>query len=239
MPDRFYHPPPLAVGAVTLAGPEAHHLIHVLRAKPGLMVTLFDGRGAEFSAQVERIERAAVQLNVLERREVDREPAISVTLGVALPKGDRQHWLVEKATELGVMSLTPLLTTRGVAQPTDSVLARMERAVIEACKQCGRNKLMGIAPPQELAEFVVAPPSGALRLIAHPGGKSLPAAMNISRAAAGGEIWLAVGPEGGFTDDEAEHAVAAGWSAVDLGPRLLRTETAAIAFAVAVILVRH
>ena len=235
MPDRFYHPPPLAVGPVTLAGPEAHHLIHVLRGKPGLMVALFDGAGAEFSARVERVERATVQLNAMERREVDREPAIFVVLAVALPKGDRQQWLVEKATELGVARLMPLRTTRGVAQPTVAALARIERAVVEACKQCGRNRLMEIAPPEAWEQFVTVPPADALRLVAHPGGQPISAAMNDSSAAGGG-IWLAVGPEGGFTDEEAGQAIAAGWRTIGLGPRLLRTETAAIALAAAVTL---
>src|SRR5436305_15334246 len=98
LPDRFYHPPPLDLGPATLDGPEAHHLIHVLRAKPGLEVTLFDGSGAEFPSRVEKLERAAVQLTVLSRDEIDRELPAPVTLAVSLPKGDRQRWLIEKAT---------------------------------------------------------------------------------------------------------------------------------------------
>ena len=133
MPDRFFHDPPLALGPVLLAGPEAHHLIHVLRAKPGLEVVLFDGSGAEYAARVERIERSAVALSVWERREIDREAPLRITLGVALPKGDRQKWLVEKATELGVLRLVPLETCarRGPAgrRGTRSIRARRDRGV--------------------------------------------------------------------------------------------------------------
>jgi 16S rRNA (uracil1498-N3)-methyltransferase len=228
--DRFFSELPLALGRVRLEEPESHHLIHVLRAKPGLEVVLFDGSGAEFAARVEQVERSAVGLAVYERRENDRESRVRVTLGVALPKGDRQKWLVEKATELGVARLTPLETTRGVAQPVGAALVRFERAVIEASKQCGRNRLMEIAAPRPWGDFTSEPaPTTALRLVAHPGGKSIHEALPESRTA--GEVWLAVGPEGGWTDDEIEVAIRAGWQVVGLGRRLLRTETAAIALA--------
>ena len=230
LPDRFFSDLRLALGTVRLDGPEAHHLIHVLRAKPGLEVVLFDGSGAEFAARVERVERSAVGLAVYERREIDRESAVQVTLGVALPKGDRQKWLVEKATELGVARLTPLETSRGVAQPVGAALARFERAVIEASKQCGRNRLMEIAAPLPWGDFITEPaPGTALRLVAHPDGKSIHEAMAESQTAR--EVWLAIGPEGGWADDEMELASNAGWQVVGLGRRLLRTETAAIALA--------
>jgi 16S rRNA (uracil1498-N3)-methyltransferase len=236
LPDRFFQSPPLALGEVRLDGAEAHHLLHVLRAKPGLEVVLFDGSGAEFDATVVRTDRATVYLNVSARRDVDREPAIAVTLGVALPKGDRQRWLVEKATELGVARLVPLITSRGVAQPVGAALGRFERAVIEAAKQCGRNRLMEIGEPQSWAEFVAGTaPADAIRLVAHPGGIALSAALRgNSRAAC--EVWLAIGPEGGLNEPEVRQALDAGWQAVDLGRRLLRTETAAMAIVAMVVL---
>jgi 16S rRNA (uracil1498-N3)-methyltransferase len=226
LPDRFYHPPPLALGPVTLDGPEAHHLIHVLRAKPGLEVTLFDGSGAEFRAQVEKLQRSAVQLVALERNEIDRELPRAVTLAVSLPKGERQRWLVEKATELGAARLVPLITQRSVAQPAAEAIGRLQRAVIEASKQCGRNRLMEIAEPMKWDAFVASSSDSpaAARLVAHPGGKPL---SQLTPHAA--EIIFTVGPEGGFTDHEIELAIAAGWQIVDLGPRILRIETAAIA----------
>ncbi len=230
MPDRFFSELPLALGTVRLEGPEAHHLMHVLRAKPGLEVVLFDGSGAEFAARVEQVERSAVGVAVYERREVDRESPVRVALGVALPKGDRQKWLVEKATELGVARLTPLETSRGVAQPVGAALARFGRAVIEASKQCGRNRLMEIAAPRPWGDFITDPaPETAFRLVAHSDGKPIHDALPESQTAH--EVWLAVGPEGGWTDDEIAIASKAGWQIVGLGRRLLRTETAAIALA--------
>jgi 16S rRNA (uracil1498-N3)-methyltransferase len=237
MSDRFFHETSLELGPATLDGPEAHHLIHVLRAKPGLEVILFDGSGAEFAARVEQVERAAVRLAVYERREEDRESATTIALGVALPKGDRPRWLVEKCTELGVAELIPLETVRGVAQPGAGALEKLRRAVIEASKQCGRNRLMEIRAPQAWDEFIAAralmPGS---RWIAHPGGKSLQSAFENACSVDGAQrsLRIAIGPEGGLTEQEVETATVAGWQAIDLGPRLLRVETAAIAVAAAV-----
>jgi len=237
MTDRYFVEPPIAeapseeaeggLQRVRLAGAEAHHLIHVMRAKPGLQVVLFDGSGAEFPARVERVGRTDVQLAVLSRVEVDRELPLDLTLGVALPKGDRQRWLVEKAVELGVTRIVPLSTVRSVAQPVPQALKRLRRTVVEASKQCGRNRPMEIAPAQQWADFAAAGANTALRVIAHPGGGGGPR-LSFAAADLPGQVHLAVGPEGGFADEEVSLAVKTGWQSVDLGPRILRTETAAI-----------
>jgi 16S rRNA (uracil1498-N3)-methyltransferase len=212
---------------VTLDGPEAHHLRDVVRAAVGDRVLLFDGGGSEYLASVVSVKRSGVQLQVLEWIDVDREAARRVTLGVALPKGERQRWLVEKAVELGVARITPLETTRGVAVATDGALDRLRRAVIEASKQCGRNRLMEIAPPLAFADFLAAAPPTAERWFGHPGAPPAQRAIE----SAGEELWGAIGPEGGFTDDECAVALAAGWTPVSFGPRILRVETAALAIA--------
>lgn len=230
MADRYYVEPPISGDRVLLAGSEAHHLIHVMRAKPGRRVVLFDGSGAEFPARVQRVGRAELELIVTARQEVDRELPLAVTLGVALPKGDRGRWLVEKAVELGLGRLVPLETARSVAQPVRQALCRLRRTVIEASKQCGRNRLMEIAEPQAWADFVAETGDAPCRLLAHPGGhprRSHP----LSAASLPSPVLLAVGPEGGFTGEEVSVAVAAGWQPVDLGPRILRVETAAILLA--------
>jgi 16S rRNA (uracil1498-N3)-methyltransferase len=228
MADRYFVETPVQGRRVVLIGPEAHHLAHVMRVQPGDDAILFDGSGDEFAAVVRAVRRSEVELEVLERRTVDRELPIEVTLGVSLPKGDRQKWLVEKVVELGLARLVPLVTARSVAQPVAQALARLERGVIEASKQCGRNRLMQVLPPQDWTQFLAAAADARFRLIAHPGGTAL------RRLAAGGtsapkSVCLAVGPEGGFTDAEVEQALAAGWQMVDLGPRILRVETAAVA----------
>ncbi len=233
MPDRYFVESPIIGEQAQLVGPEAHHLVHVMRAQPGDAVTLFDGSGAEFAARVKQISRAKVELNLECRQEVDRELPTRVTMGIALPKGDRQRWLVEKLTELGVARVVPLVTTRGVAQPAESSLSRLRRAVIEASKQCGRNRLMEIAPAQAWREFVFSPPADAVRFIAHPGSTDS-MRTHPSLDAGKQDIYFAVGPEGGFTELEVDEALAAAWVFVDLGPRILRVETAAIALAAAV-----
>jgi 16S rRNA (uracil1498-N3)-methyltransferase len=227
MSDRFFVEPPLSGHAVSLRGSEAHHLIHVMRARPGDGVTLFDGTGVEFTAQIERVGRTRVDLAVLSSRAVDRELPLELSLIVALPKGDRRKWLVEKAVELGVGRIIPLKTARSVAQPGPKTLERLRRVVIEASKQCGRNRLMGIASPRRWNEFLTKRRQMSLRVLAHPHGRDQ-RADTIPTAAAAGPVSVAVGPEGGFTDEEVSSAVAAGWQRVDLGPRTLRVETAAI-----------
>jgi 16S rRNA (uracil1498-N3)-methyltransferase len=229
VPDRFYSSQPLAIGTARLDGPEAHHLLHVLRAKAGQRVVLFDGSGAEFDATVQRCERTTVYLRVEERSVVDREAAIRVTLGVAMPKGERQRWVVEKATELGVARLVALMTERGVAQPAGSALERFRRAVVESSKQSGRNRLMEIGEPQSFDDFCKSAASSDLRLLAHPSGIALQNILETTESQDLRTAWIGVGPEGGFSDVEVARATALGWRAVDLGRRILRVETAAIA----------
>jgi 16S rRNA (uracil1498-N3)-methyltransferase len=231
MADRYFVERPIEGLSARLVGGEAHHLAHVMRAKPGDEVTLFDGSGAEFSARIKQAGRAEIELVVVARFEVDRELALQITLGTALPKGDRARWLVEKATELGVAKLVPLVTERSNERPTAAALEKLRRAVIEASKQCGRNSLMEVAEPVAFAEFAAGNQS-AIRLIAHPGGGTL---QHSVEKRTGAEAALAVGPEGGFTAAEVEAALASGWSAIDLGARLLRVETAALALTAMVV----
>ncbi len=231
--DRYFSDSPIEGGSLSLLGQEAHHLIHVMRATPGARVILFDGRGCEFLAQVERIERSRVQLSVLDRQEINRELPFALTLAAPLPKGDRQKWLVEKAVELGVTRVVPLKTSRSVAQPVQQAVARLQRTVIEASKQCGRNRLMEIAEPQPWPDFVAETQGIPTRILAHPNdrscvGDSAVKLRRLSDKPVADPVMLAVGPEGGFTAEEVALAVAAGWTLVDLGPRILRVETAAV-----------
>ncbi|QDT67338.1 Ribosomal RNA small subunit methyltransferase E [Planctomycetes bacterium MalM25] len=207
-----------------LTDAEAHHFLHVMRGSVGDRVTLFDGSGREFEAEATETSRREVTLALRSCAEVDREPAVGLTLGVALPKGDRQKVLVEKLTELGVARLVPLTTERSVVAPKASGLDKLRRAVIEASKQCGRNRLMAIDEPAALTRFLETAEADA-RWIAHPYSGSQPEAI------ATGSCTIAVGPEGGFTEPEVAAAAATGWAGVALGKSLLRIETAAIALA--------
>jgi 16S rRNA (uracil1498-N3)-methyltransferase len=230
MSERYFCDEPISPGRAVLDGPEAHHLIHVMRAAPGLQVVLFDGSGCEFPAIVQRVGRNEVELDVLAQEQVDRELPLDLTLGVALPKGDRQRWLVEKAVELGVTRIVPLRTQRGVAQRVEQAVARLRRAVIEASKQCGRNRLLQIDEPQSWLNFVHTSAGVPCCLLAQPNGFHKGATLPIPDERPD-RVLLAVGPEGGFADDEVAAALSAGWHTVDLGPRILRVETAAIALA--------
>ncbi len=229
---RFFVDSPIgSQGLVTLTGGEAHHLTHVLRGTVGSEVVLFDGSGAEYVARIMRTGRRQVELELLRRSDVDRELERTLVLGVALPKGERQSWLVEKAVELGVERLVPLQTARAVALAAAKVLARLRRAVIEGSKQCGRNRLMQIDGPINITEYLRQAPREAQRWFVHPAhSRGLPAAVFPAiPPSTQTPIYLAIGPEGGFTDEETAEAIDAGWRLVPLGARTLRVETAAVA----------
>ena len=229
MSERFYAPTDLTQSTVELSGPEAHHLAVVLRLGPGDRVVLFDGEGTEADAEITSVSRKAVQLAP---GELQRDPpsAQTVILAAAAPKGERFRWLVEKATELGVSRLVPLETERSVVEPGAGKLEKLRQVVIAACKQCGCNRLMQLDPPLRWTEFNAREASDGRLLVAHPGGRP-------ARAVFGGNaspdpcLLLAVGPEGGFTEAEIALAINVGASVVSLGPRILRIETAALAFA--------
>ncbi len=229
MNARFYSPQPIQSATATLAEAEAHHLLHVLRARRGDEITLFDGSGSEFLARITEHTRREVHLEILAEREVDREARRVVTLAVALPKGDRQRFLVEKCVELGVARLIPLETEWSVAQASRSALERLRRTVVEASKQCGRNRLMAIDEPCRLDDLLTSPaPTGVTAFLAHPGGSVDWSAWSTRTAEA---AFVAIGPEGGFSPQEVHLAVDRGWQTLHLGPRILRMETAAVAVA--------
>jgi 16S rRNA (uracil1498-N3)-methyltransferase len=230
MPDRYFVSEPIVADRARLIGEEAHHLCHVMRARLGDEVVVFDGSGAQWQARVERLGRSEVELALFDRLEVDRELPIEIALAVALPKGDRQRWLVEKAVELGVHGLTPLITARGVAQPAEKPLLRLRRAVIEASKQCGRNRLMAIGAPIECCGYFASPPTPAgIRAVADPSGeRSLESLFEKVSGLAPRSADFAIGPEGGFSPEELALAKRHGWPVIGLGPRILRVETAAV-----------
>lgn len=224
MGDRFYCPGPWRDGRATLDGDEARHLARVRRVGVGARVGLFDGLGRSASAEVVAVGRDRVELILLgESRPPDPGPLV---LATAVPKGERFDWLVEKATELGVTRLVPILAERSAVDPRGSKLVRLRRVVVEACKQSGRSRLMDIEEPMAWGDWLSIDPAGAAtRLLAHPGGPRLGDGPPIDLAAG---VALAVGPEGGFTVAEVEAARAAGYRAVGLAATVLRIETAAL-----------
>ncbi len=225
MSDRFFTADPLGPGEYVLTGPEAHHLGTVRRFVPGERIVLFNGDGHDYPAEILAAAKRTVVLNVLAPVAVERELPFPLVVGCALPKGDRADFLVEKLTELGVTRFVPLVTARAVVHPKASVVEKFARGVIEASKQCGRNRLMAVDPPQAWAAFHARTDLPAVRLLLHTGPG--PAAAR----GGGHAVAVAIGPEGGFAPEEVASGIGAGWAPVSLGPRVLRVETAAVAAA--------
>ena len=199
----------------------------------GEQVSLFDGTGHEFDAIIQEMHRKQISLRITGKRLINRELPLQLTMGVSLPKGERQRILIEKLVEIGTTNLVPLITDRGVARPDEKVVTRLERTVVEACKQCGRNVLMKIDEPRDCREFFSQSASQATRLLALPEAQE---AISIAlppgvATASGNHFVCAIGPEGGFTENEIAMATSCDWRAVNLGRRILRAETAAIVMA--------
>jgi 16S rRNA (uracil1498-N3)-methyltransferase len=222
MADRFFHPDPLVLGPVTLTGQEAHHLAHVLRVRPGALLRLFNGDGAEYPAHVVSVGKSRVEVHVESRLEVSREASRSVTVACPLPKGDRGLFLMEKLTELGVTCYIPLRTERSVVHPGEGKTDKLNRQVVEASKQCGRNVLMRIEAISSWSDLVHRHELPTSRWLADPSGEApgtnLPA-----------DHVIALGPEGGWTEHEVQLGTEQGWQVVSLGKSVLRIETAALA----------
>lgn len=222
---RFFCPDPPIEGRLVLRGDEARHLARVRRVGVGEVVEVFDGRGFASRAEVIELGKDRADLRSFGDPLADRVVPCRLTLATAVPKGDRFDWLVEKATELGVTRLIPILVERSVVDPREGKLDRLRRTIIEASKQCGRSTLMALERPRTWESIVLGADEGP-RLLAHPGG--LPASA-WPKARAGGAVTLAIGPEGGFTEAELGLADTQGWRAIGLGPTRLRIETAGMA----------
>jgi 16S rRNA (uracil1498-N3)-methyltransferase len=229
---RFYAPVPLAGGMALDLPPSAARHVQVLRMQPGETVTLFNGEGGEFDAVIERMGRSDVAVTVGEHRAVEREAARPVHLAVGMPANERMDWLVEKAAELGVASIQPLLAQRSVlrlqGERADKKQAHWQGIAIAACEQSGRNRVPPVHAIAGFAQWAAAlgPARGGARLLL-----SLAADATPLRQAAGavGEVLLLSGPEGGLTPQEEELAAGIGLLRASLGPRVLRSETAPLA----------
>ena len=213
----------------TIEGDAANHIARVLRLRQGDPLTVFDGRGGEYAARVEEFRKGAVIVSVAEYSPVARESSLPITLAQGVSRGERMDWVVQKATELGVTRIIPVLTERSVvkldAKQAERKRLHWQAIAVAACEQSGRDRIPGVDAPLTMAEFPGKADSGATRVLLSPTG-SLRVA-DLPRAEAG--IVVLIGPEGGLTDAEQRAALAAGFVAVRLGPRVLRTETAALA----------
>jgi 16S rRNA (uracil1498-N3)-methyltransferase len=232
MPRRFFLPQPLNVSRVRLEGREAHHLTNVLRGQPGDEVILFDGAGLQARARILQIQPATqsgsngtAELEILEAGPAASETCVPITLATAVPKGDRFEWLVEKATELGVSRLIPLVTERSIVNPGAGKLEKLRHAVVAASKQSGRSRLMEITDPVSWHDFLKREIPATQFCLADPSGET----ASTHTWSVDQPLILAIGPEGGLTDREVTAALNAGARTLRLGHQILRIETAAIA----------
>jgi 16S rRNA (uracil1498-N3)-methyltransferase len=173
MAERFYVNCELRPGPVLVQGAEAHHLAVVCRLRPGDAVCLFNGDGHQYPARIEAINRREVALDVFAVESPSRELPFRLDVAAPLPRGDRAQFLLEKLTELGVTSFTPLRTARSVVHPRETKLDKLQRYVIEASKQCGRNVLLEVRPLIEWPAFCAAAELPPRRILAHPGGDAV------------------------------------------------------------------
>ena len=204
--------------------------MHVLRIAAGEVVELFDGQGLVVSAKVVAIRKRDVDLSVVTARR-EAVPAREVILATAVPKGDRFDWLIEKATELGVTRIIPLVTARSSVDPRAGKLDKLRQAVIAACKQCGRNHLLELSPVTAWSDFVHIEFANRTAFIAHPAPEQTglaPARIELNELSS---LVFAIGPEGGFTEEEVALAISRGAQPLRLGSLVLRIETAAITLA--------
>ena len=231
---RFYIDSQLREGLrLDLPHEAAHHAVRVLRLRAGDEIVLFDGRGGEYASHIEAIERSRVAVSVGAQCAVERESPLEVTLVQGVSSGERMDVTVQKAVELGVRAIQPVLAERSVVKlDVGRAAAKREhwrRIAISACEQCGRNRIPEVLPVMRLDEASRRLAPAGLRLLLSPHGGT-----RLRDALAGGHreigaIVLAIGPESGFTAEEEALLVAAGFGTVQLGPRVLRTETAAAA----------
>jgi len=226
---RVYVDAPLASGMrVTLQGSAAGHLTRVLRLRVGEALTVFNGAGGEYAASIEHAHAGRVAVAIGELRAIERESPLTLTLAQGVSRGERMDLVVQKATELGASGLAPVLAERSVvrltAQQAERRLNHWRAIAIAACEQSGRNRLPAIASPVPLKDFLRTS-DGSMRLLLSPAATATLADLPRLVSA----ITVLIGPEGGLAETEQEAAVAAGFKPVRLGPRVLRTETAAIA----------
>jgi 16S rRNA (uracil1498-N3)-methyltransferase len=226
---RIYCDTPLTQGLRTRLGAEvAHHLLHVLRLGPGAELILFDGRGGEYAGRLVAAGKQWLEVEAGAHQAVRRESPLRITLGQAISRGERMDYTLQKAVELGVQSIQPLDTEHSQARLEPARLDRKLRHWREvaraATEQSGRERVPEVHPPLALAAWLAALPPAPLKLLLDPD-----AGQGLAALAPSADICLLSGPEGGLSTDEMARARQAGFTAIRLGPRILRTETAAVA----------
>jgi len=228
---RFFVPlrlaPAMAGEILELPQDVAHHATRVVRLAVGDSLTLFNGEGGEYAATLTRIDKRAAAVHIDRFENVERESSLAITLAQAIIASDAMDYAIRKATELGVATIQPVKTEHSAAMPGGDRhakrLAHWREVAISACEQCGRNRIAHIAEAREFADWIATWRGPGIMLV--PNAEAKLAAV----AASNVPIALLIGPEGGWSSREIRDAAKAGWSTVNLGPRVLRADTAGVA----------
>ncbi len=228
---RIHVTQPLQAGIeIELPLQAGEHLARVLRLERGHPLRLFNGDGQEYVGELASLAKRSVIARVLEATDApDRESPLRITLGQGIARGEKMDWILQKATELGVARIVPLVTLRTEvkldAERAERRMAHWQAVIASACEQCGRNTLPQLAEPQKLGDWAAALDEAAgVRLALDPQGDQRPRDMQVGATAT-----LVVGPEGGLSDQDLATLRQAGFLGLRLGPRILRTETAGLA----------
>lgn len=223
--SRFFIDAPLALGSQELPEAQAHYIGRVLRHAVGDAVQLFDGSGQEFLGELTEVGKKGVRVELREQFAGQAESPLRIHLGQGLSRGERMDWAIQKAVELGVAEITPIVSERCEVrlkdERADKRLAHWRQVAISACEQCGRSLLPMIHAPLSLAEWLTLVEAD-LKLVLHPVAEPLTSHARPQTLA------FLIGPEGGLSDAEVEQATAQDFQAARLGPRVLRTETAPV-----------
>jgi 16S rRNA (uracil1498-N3)-methyltransferase len=227
---RFHCPQPLAIGLrIDLPETVAHH-VHVVRLAPGDTVTLFNGDGGEYTAVLQTVEKRRASAEIKAHTARDAELPYAVTLAQALPEASKMDWIIEKAVELGAAAIQPLAARRCVVrlsgERAEKKLAHWQGVIVAASEQSGRNRLAHLAPVDEFKDWVAQQDLHRRVILTPRANESL---ADWARHQPPQALTIMVGPEGGFSEDEENLALAHGALALSMGPRILRTETAALA----------
>jgi 16S rRNA (uracil1498-N3)-methyltransferase len=227
--NRIFCDGPLSEGAeVSLPSAGAYHVSRVLRLREGAPLLVFDGSSGEYQAEITTVDGDNVTVKLAQRTPGTAESPLKVTLVQGISRSERMDWTLQKATELGVAAIAPVLTARSVVRLDEQQAAKKQahwRAiVIGACEQCGRTRVPNVSTPITLRNYFSSVRKEGLRLVLSPSAPGSLAGLSSLPT----KVELLIGPEGGLDDDELTAARSAGYTPVRLGPRVLRTETAAV-----------
>ena len=232
MPTFFVASDAIVPPTVRITGPLLHHLRQSLRLQRGEMLSVTDDRGTRYRAEIAEVTGHALVGRIVDTTSAPAKAGASIILAQALLKGEKMDWVIQKATELGVDRIVPVLAAHSVVRPRADRIehqrARWQRIALEAAQQSERWSLPLLDEPATVAELWSRSKTAASKILLaeRSSGASL---TNVPLPGPGGELWLLIGPEGGWEQEEAAQALQQGFVAVTLGPRILRAETAAIA----------